>query len=321
MVGWKSSRIAHQRGQALLETVIVLPVMIFLILGALQLMMIQHGRIMTEYAAYNAARAGVVHNANWNVMRNAALISSLPLYDRTDTPGRFLETWAKVKLAAEITEAVDSGTATLERLVGDLIGIEISGVFQDLSLIEVNVLHPDQAAFAKAQAYYTAQESAALSIDPKGGLRYPDDEIDFDDLGMMKVYPELSRLELEVRVLYPLRIPLVNKIIFDLWLAQILLNARRVESTLEEWAQWRGRIRGSSGDGRALDTMSEVQSGSGPLDDFFTTTQWTKEVRTLQYVADRFGLYFLPLYAHYNMSMQSNMFETNRREPVWFSLD
>ena len=67
MVGWKSRRVAHQRGQALLETVIVLPIMIFLILGALQLMMVQHGRIMTEYAAYNAARAGVVHNDRSNV--------------------------------------------------------------------------------------------------------------------------------------------------------------------------------------------------------------------------------------------------------------
>jgi len=63
--------------------------MVFLILGALQIMMLQHGRIMTEYAAYNAARAGIVHNANWNVMRNAAMIATLPIYKRTDTPLRF----------------------------------------------------------------------------------------------------------------------------------------------------------------------------------------------------------------------------------------
>jgi len=309
-----------ERGQALLETVIVLPVMIFLILGALQLMMIQHGRIMTEYAAYNASRAGIVHNANWNVMRNAALMSTLPLYERTDTPLRFLEAWGKVKLAAEITEFVDTGAATLERLVGSLFGVEISGVFQDISLIEVHVKHPDQAAFTKARQFYATQEWAAQNIDRQGPLRYPADEIDFDDLAMMRSAPELSRLELEVRVLYPLKIPVVNKVFFDLWLAQILLNARRVESTIEEWAQWRGRIVGGSGQGRSLDSVTGVRPGAGPLNNFFTTTQWTREIRTLQVLADQFGLYFLPLTSTYNMQMQSNMFETNRREPIWFGI-
>ncbi|MEE8410850.1 MAG: TadE family protein [Myxococcota bacterium] len=310
-----------ERGQALVETAIVMPIMIFLVLGALQIMMMQHGRIMTEYAAYNAARAGIVHNGNWNVMRNAALIATLPIYQRTDDLPHFLLAWAKVKAAAEITEAVDSGFGTLERLAGDLIGIEISGITQDISVVELNVTRPDATAFGDADRFKRQQEQRARGIDDKAPLRYPDGEIDFDDVGFLKDHPEAGRLAVEVRVLYPLRIPVINKIIFELWLAQIMLNTRYVRSDLTEWAQWKARVEGGRRSGMVLDEAVAQGDDDGPMDDFFTTRQWTKEVRTLRWVAENWGLYLIPLHATYAMQMQSNMFETNRREPVWFTLD
>jgi Flp pilus assembly protein TadG len=311
-----------EAGQALVETAIVMPIMIFLLLGALQIMMMQHGRIMTEYAAYNAARAGVVHNANWNVMRNAALMSALPLYDRTDTLPRFLGTWAKVKALAEITEAIDTGNATLERLAGDLIGVEISGVAQDVSLIEVEVTSPTGEAFNQAAEHYNDVSTTATgSIDPHGALRFPTGEIDFDDVQLLAEHPEAGRLAVKVRVLYPLRIPIVNKIIFELWLAQLMLGTRYVESDLSEWAQFQARVEGGSRSGMLLEEAVAEGDGEGPFDDFFSTSQWTKELRTLRQVAEDHDVYLIPLYATYAMQMQSNMFESNRREPVWFGID
>jgi hypothetical protein len=311
-----------QAGQALVEAVIVMPIMVFLILGALQIMMLQHGRIMTEYAAYNAARAGVVHNANWNVMRNAALISTLPLYDRTDTLPRFLGTWARVKAVAEITEAVDTGVGTLERLAGDLIGVEINGIAQDISLVEIEVTSPDARAFDVAQEHYADVENQArTAVDPGGPLRYPSGEIDFDDLDLLAEHPEAGRLGLKVRVLYPLRVPIVNKIIFELWLAQLMLNTRYVRSDLTEWAQLQARVEGGRRSGMLLEDAVSEGEGEGPLDDFFTTGQWTKELRTRRWVAEEHGVYLIPLFATYAMQMQSSMFENNRREPVWFSID
>ena len=59
----------------MVESAIVMPLMVFIILGVIQLSMIQHARIMTEYAAYNAARAGIVWNGDPWVMENAAIIS------------------------------------------------------------------------------------------------------------------------------------------------------------------------------------------------------------------------------------------------------
>ncbi len=308
-----------ERGQALVETAIIMPVMIFAALGALQLMLVQHGRILTEYAAYCATRAGIVHNADWNVMRNAALVATLPLYDRTDDAGRYLATWAKVKAAAEITEAVDTGTATVERLAGDLLGVEIAGLAQDISLIEVAVTRPTREEFEAAREWASRQARLSESVDPRAPLRYPSGEIDFDDVAMFadpNTPDGLGTLALEVRVLYPLRIPLVNRILFELWLAQELLHSRTFNSDLGDWVQLETRL----SDGRTLSDAVRSSDGDGPIDDFFTTSQWLKEVRTLRWLAERHDLYLLPLRASYAMQMQSNLFEDNRREPVWFSL-
>ena len=70
-----------RRAQAMIESAIVIPLMTFLILGVLQLAMIQHARIMTEYAAFNAARAGIVWNADPWIMENAAIVSLMPTYE------------------------------------------------------------------------------------------------------------------------------------------------------------------------------------------------------------------------------------------------
>jgi hypothetical protein len=319
-----------ESGQALVETAIIMPIMVFTVLGALQIMLIEHGKIMTEYAAYNAARAGIVHNGNWNVMRNAALISALPLYKRTDSVLQFGLAWAEVKAVAEITEAVDTGTATLERLGGDLLGVELPGIAQDVSLIEVEVDSPTQAAYEAWSTWVTEQEEHAERIDARGELLYPpgSSEIDFDDTEFYKWAAQSDptiqpgRLGVDVRILYPLKIPIINKIIFELWLAQLLLNTREVRSDLTEWAQWKARVGGSGAhSGQYLEDAVREAPDEGPLDDFFTTRQWTKEIRTLRWIAEHYGVYLIPLHGTYAMQMQSSSFESNRREPVWFTVE
>src|SRR3954454_5158913 len=74
-----------ESGQAIVEAAFVLPAMIFLILCAIQLTQIQQARLLTEYAAFNAARAGIVHNGDPDPMHDAALLSVLPSTHRTDS--------------------------------------------------------------------------------------------------------------------------------------------------------------------------------------------------------------------------------------------
>lgn len=75
----RSPRGSDESGQALVESALVTPLMVFLILGVIQLAMIQHAKIMSEYAAFNAARAGIVWNADPFIMESAATISLLPV--------------------------------------------------------------------------------------------------------------------------------------------------------------------------------------------------------------------------------------------------
>ncbi len=323
-------------GQALLETVVVMPVLVFLILGAVQLVLIAHARVMAHYAAFCAARAGIVHNGDWNVMRNAALIGALPVYLRTDDLEHFLASWAKVKAVAEITSEIDTGVASLERAIeglwpenatgigGVTIDPQIEGLVPDLSLIDVNVTSPTKQAFERNKDWQTGRASLALSHDPGGKLVYPLEarEIDFDDLELLENNPEAGRLAVQVRLLVPLRIPFVSRVLFELWLAQELLQVEYVRSDYQEWLRGSARAEGGKAHGGELSfevaeaDLPQHPSLSGEL--YTAKTQWTEEVGALRYIAEETGLYLLPIKASYAMQMQSNPYQSNRRAPVWF---
>ena len=72
----RSSR--GESGQAAVEAALTLPLTIFLILGTLQLFMMLQGRIMAEYAAFEAVRAGSRHHGNCEMMMQAGLAALLP---------------------------------------------------------------------------------------------------------------------------------------------------------------------------------------------------------------------------------------------------
>jgi hypothetical protein len=68
-----------ESGQAALESALVLPLYVFLILGILQLSLMHQARLMTKYAAYRAVRAGAIHNADVKLMEREALAVLLPM--------------------------------------------------------------------------------------------------------------------------------------------------------------------------------------------------------------------------------------------------
>ncbi len=75
------------RGQVVVETAIVMPVFVFLILGLLQLGLMHHARVMTKYSAYKAVRAGALNRGEKKDMENAALAVLLPVLGRDSTAG------------------------------------------------------------------------------------------------------------------------------------------------------------------------------------------------------------------------------------------
>jgi hypothetical protein len=60
------------------EAALTLPLTLFLILGTMQLFMMLQGRILAEYAAFRATRAGSLNHGDCKVMEHAAIISLMP---------------------------------------------------------------------------------------------------------------------------------------------------------------------------------------------------------------------------------------------------
>jgi TadE-like protein len=75
------------RGQAAVETAIVLPLFVFTMLGMVQLGLMNQARLMTKYAAYKAVRAGALHRGKVDVMENAALAVLTPMVGQDTTTG------------------------------------------------------------------------------------------------------------------------------------------------------------------------------------------------------------------------------------------
>src|SRR4029079_16997593 len=87
-----------------------MPLMVFMCLGIVQLTMLQHAKLMTEYAAYQAARAGIVWNGNNERMHDAALAALLPTVGRTDTLLNYGKQWIKADAADTALAAISWGS-------------------------------------------------------------------------------------------------------------------------------------------------------------------------------------------------------------------
>lgn len=95
---------SRESGQVAVETAIVMPLFVFLILGLLQLGLLHQARLLTKYAAYKAVRVGSIHNAKQEAMKRAALAVLLPMKgNRTSkglynaSAGKFATSWGIAK--------------------------------------------------------------------------------------------------------------------------------------------------------------------------------------------------------------------------------
>ena len=71
-----------QSGQVEVETAVILPMVVFLLLGLIQLGLLHQARIFAKYGSYRAVRTGSLHNGDVEKMEMAALASVLPIVSR-----------------------------------------------------------------------------------------------------------------------------------------------------------------------------------------------------------------------------------------------
>jgi hypothetical protein len=174
-----------QRGQATVEQAIIMPMMVFLVLGILQLGTMQQARLMTEYAAYRAARAGIVNGGDCTIMRNAATIALLPTFeDRVDDVGRAIAA-SYLYLSNVNTE---TGKATQ--------GPKARYIPVGLERVRVEVVNPRRGQLSTLFSSY--------------GIKGR--ELDWDDVRNPTVV-EANLLSVKVTNFYELRIPFANLLI------------------------------------------------------------------------------------------------------------
>ncbi|MBK7865412.1 MAG: pilus assembly protein [Archangiaceae bacterium] len=69
-----------QSGQAAVETALILPLFLFMVLGTLQLFLMLQARLMVEHAAFTATRTGSLSQGSCTRMKHAALLTLLPTF-------------------------------------------------------------------------------------------------------------------------------------------------------------------------------------------------------------------------------------------------
>lgn len=173
---------AHRdSGQAVIETAIVLPLYVFLILGILQLGLMQQARLLTKYAAYKAVRTGALNRARVDLMEREALAVMLPLISKAKHGG------------AEWIASVTGSSPYLEKWRWQEVR-ENRMAEADLKLVEITICGP-------------------LQRDLPAGAK----EIDFDDPSVAGVagWRESQRTKLRVQATFNYRmpIPFVNYVI------------------------------------------------------------------------------------------------------------
>lgn len=75
-----SSTRTRESGQAAVEAALTLPLVVFLILGTMQMFLAFHARILAHYAVFQATRAGSISHGDCVRMQDAAVLALLPSF-------------------------------------------------------------------------------------------------------------------------------------------------------------------------------------------------------------------------------------------------
>ncbi|XXF79333.1 pilus assembly protein [Myxococcaceae bacterium GXIMD 01537] len=205
----RAGRQCGESGQAAVETAIVMPLFVFLLLGMLQLGLVTHARVLAKYAAYRAVRIGAIQNADKQAMEAAAILHLLPVL--ANRKGVIAPTTSSSQVLSKFAA----------RMVAN--SIEVPGA----PAVTVAICGP-------AQSELRGTGGNAI---PKGDQRTrwsrgSADEVDFDDPGLMiDDSPETGRgirtfnrlrLRIQLQLLYRMPIPFANWIITQIYLGSTL---------------------------------------------------------------------------------------------------
>ncbi len=91
-----------QRGAALVETLIILPIFLLMVLGVMQSALVFYAKSNVNYATFEAARAGTVHGADKTAINLAFQRAMMPYYGGGTTNGELIATLGRIGLDAAL---------------------------------------------------------------------------------------------------------------------------------------------------------------------------------------------------------------------------
>lgn len=161
-------------GQSMVEFIIVTPIILLLLFGALQFAFIYHAKTLLNYAAFEAARFGAVSNARKTEMENAFTRSMAAIYTHDDTP-------QDVMCAREIIrKEIETG------------------------LVNIEVLNPTGEAFNQLGI----DDGSGDQIIPNDNLMFRS-KVTSDGLTIQ----DANLLKIRVGYCYPMYVPYINRVL------------------------------------------------------------------------------------------------------------
>jgi len=166
----------QNKGQSMVEFIIVTPVVLLLLFGALQFAFLYHAKTLLNYAAFEAARTGAVSNARVSEMENAFARSMAAIHTHDNTSD-------DVMCAREIVyKEIENGFARIE------------------------VINPDPDS-----NIFTELDDGSIDGDlviPNNNLMYRSD-VSTTGLSVQ----DANLLKIRVSYCYPLYVPYINRVL------------------------------------------------------------------------------------------------------------
>ena len=194
----KENKYGSQSGQSMAEFLIILPVLLLLILGAIQFALIFHAKITLNYAAFEAARAGTLGNGKFSEVKEGFARGLAPLYS-------YYESDTSLRNKRTGTTAEDQVEAF--QIARDKVYKEFDSANK---LIRIEKLSPSNTTI------HLFSPDNAL---PGENLRYRSSKKQGKGVAAMSLQ-DANLLHLRITYWYPLYVPFVNKLIFGTFICR-----------------------------------------------------------------------------------------------------
>jgi hypothetical protein len=180
----RTTRQSAQSGQALVEYVYVFPILILLILGAIQFGFIYQTKSTLNYATFAATRQGALNNGSMSSITNGLASGLMPLFAHSSSTG---------------------GSRNLDMLKNAwaLSNAQVT----DPKLMQITIVNPTSSAFTS----YQNQSDSGNEI-PNDNLMYRSTDIAGGGMNIQ----DANLLKVRVTYCYKMAVPILNKLIYNL---------------------------------------------------------------------------------------------------------